>query len=66
MRPRVAPEMAGLDCKRAAGALDHRRVVKQLADARAIERCRHRQELELGAQAVLHVARERQAEVGIE
>ena len=65
-RPRIAPEIAGLDRKGAAGALDHRRVVEKLTHARAIERRRHHQELELGAQALLHVARERQAEVGIE
>ncbi len=63
---RVAPEIAGLDREGAAGALDHRRVAEELADARAVERRRHDQELEVLAQALLHVARQRQAEVGIE
>jgi len=63
---RVAPKIAGLDREGAAGALDRRRVAEELADARAVERCRHDQELELGAQALLHVARQRQAEVAVE
>jgi hypothetical protein len=63
---RFAPEVARLDRKRAAGALDHRRIVEQPTDARAVERCRHDQELEILAQTQLHVARERQPEVGVE
>ena len=62
----VAPEIAGLDREGAAGALDHRRLAEELADARAVERRRHHQELEVGAQALLHVARQRQAEVAVE
>jgi hypothetical protein len=65
-RARVAPEIAGLDRKRAAGAFDQRRIAEELADARAVERRRHDQELEVGAQALLHVARQRQAEVAVE
>src|SRR6266508_1919107 len=63
---RVAPEIAARDRKSPAGALDHRRFAQELGNARAIDRCRHDQELEVGAQALLHVAAERQAEVGIE
>src|SRR5215470_17880694 len=65
-RARVAPEIAGLDRKGTAGALDQRRIAEELADTRAVERRRHHQELELGAQALLHVARQRQAEVAVE
>jgi hypothetical protein len=56
---RLAPEIAGLDRKSAAGALDHRRFAQELGNAGAIDRCRHDQELEVGAQALLHVAGER-------
>ncbi len=63
---RVAAEIAGLDREGAAGALDQRRIAEELADARAVERRRHHQELEVGAQALLHVVRQRQAEVAVE
>ncbi len=63
---RLAPEIAGLDREGAAGAFDQRRIAEELADARAVERRRHDQKLELGAQALLHVARQRQAEVAVE
>ncbi len=63
---RVAPEIARLDREGAAGALDHRRLAEQPADARAVERRRHDQELEVLAQSLLHVAGERQAEIGVE
>ncbi len=65
-KARVAPEIASLDREGAAGALDHWRLAEELGDARAVERRRHDQELELGAQALLHVARQRQAEVAVE
>ncbi len=65
-RARVAPEIARLDRKGAAGPFDHRRIAKELADACAVERCRHDQELELRSQGLLHVAGKRQAEVGVE
>ena len=65
-RARVAPEIARLDREGAALARDHRRVAEQLGDARAVDGRRHDQELEVLAQALLHVAGERQAEVGIE
>ena len=65
-RARVTPEIARLDRKGAAGALDHRRLAEEFCDARAVERCRHDQELELRSQALLHVAGKRQAKVGVE
>src|SRR5262249_18909081 len=64
-RGRFAAEIAGLDREGAAGAFDHRRIAEELADARAIERRRHDQELEVGAQALLHVAPQRQTEVAV-
>src|SRR5262249_58405327 len=64
-RARVAAEIAGLDREGAAGALDHRRIAEKLADARAIERRRHDQKLEVGPQALLHVAPQRQTEVAV-
>ena len=67
MRARgIAAEIARLDRKAAALALDHRRVAEQARDARAVERRRHHQQLQILAQALLRVARQRQAEVGIE
>ena len=65
-RARVAAEIARLDREGAALALDHRRVAEQLRDARAVERRRHHQQLEIVAQALLRVAREREAEIGVE
>ena len=65
-RARIAAEIARLDRKRAALAFDHRRVAQKLRDPRAVERRRHHQQLEILAQALLHVARERQAEIGVE
>ena len=63
---RVAPDIARLDRVGAAGALDHRRLTEQPADARAVEGRRHDQELEVLAQPLLHVAGERKAEIGVE
>src|SRR5262249_60223872 len=62
----LAPDIARLDRKGAACALDDWRIAEELGDARAVERRRHDQELELSSQGLLHVARERQAEVGVE
>ena len=62
----IAPEVARLDREGAAGALDHRRVAEQARDARAVERRRHHQQPEVLAQPLLHVARQRQAEIGVE
>ncbi len=66
LRARVAPEIARLDRKSATHALDHRRLAEELADPRAVERRRHHQELEILAQSLLRVARERQAEIAVE
>ena len=65
-RARIAAEIARLDRKGAAFALDHRRVAEQRRDPRAVERRRHHQELQILAQALLRVARQREAEIGIE
>ena len=65
-RARIAAEIARLDRKAAALALDHRRIAKQRRHPRAIERRRHHQQLQILAQALLRVARQRQAEIGIE
>ena len=63
---RIAPQIAGLDRKGAAGAFDHRRIVQQAGDMRGIERRRHDDQPEILAQPGLHVAGERQAEIGVE
>ena len=63
---RIAAEIAGLDRKRPALARDHRRVAEQLGDPRAVDGRRHHQELQVLAQALLRVARQREAEIGIE
>ena len=63
---RIAAAVARLDGKRAALALDHRRVAQKLADPRAVERRRHHHQAEIVAQVLLHVARQRQAEIGVE
>ena len=63
---RVAAEIARLDRKAAALALDDRRIAQQRRHPRAVERRRHDQELQILAQALLRVARQRQAEIGIE
>ena len=65
-RARIAAEIARLDRKAAALAFDHRRIAEQRGDARAVERRRHHQQFQVFAQALLRVARQRQAEVGIE
>ena len=65
-RARVAAEIARLDRESAALAFDHRRIAEQLRHPRAVERRRHHQQLQVVAQALLRVARQRQAEIGIE
>ena len=65
-RARIAAEIARLDRKGAALAFDHRRVAEQRRHARAVDGRRHHQELEILAQPLLHVARQRQPEIGIE
>src|SRR4051794_1117535 len=63
---RLAPEIANRYRKRAPGTLDHRRITEKLADASAIERGRHDQKLEIFAQTLLDIARQGEAEIGIE
>ena len=63
---RIAADIARLDRKGAALALDHRGVAQQPGNARAVDRRRHDEELQILAQTHLHVAGERQAEIGIE
>ena len=65
-RARIAAEIARLDRKGAAFALDHRRAAEQRRHAGAVERRRHHQDFQFLAQALLHVARQRQSEIGIE
>ena len=65
-RPRVAADIARLDRKSAASALDDRRVAEQRRDARAVDGRRHDEKLQILAQALLRVARQRKAKVGVE
>ena len=60
------PSIAGLDRKGAAFAGNHRRVAEQCGDARAVDGRRHDQDAQILAQALLHVAGQRQAEIGVE
>ena len=62
----LAADIAGLDRKGAALALDHGRIAEQLCDPRAVERCRHHEDAQVLAQAGLRVARQRKAKIGIE
>ena len=62
----LAAAIARLDRERAALALNHRGVTQKLGDARAVERRRHHQKPEIVAKSLLHVAGERQAQIGIE
>ena len=63
---RVAAEIARVDRIGAAFACDHRRVAQKLRDTRAVDRRRHHQKFQVLAQALLHVAGEREAEIGVE
>ena len=65
-RPRIAADIAGLDWKGAAFGGDHRGLVEERGDAGSVDRRRHDEEPQILAQALLHVARERQAEIVIE
>ena len=62
----LAAEIARLDRKGAAFAGNHRRIAQQLADARAIERRRHHQNAQILAQTRLRIARQREAQIGVE
>ncbi len=63
---RVTAEVAGRNREGAAGAFDHRHITEQPAHAGAIDGRRHDEKLEVGAQALLHIACERQAEISVE
>ena len=65
-RARIAAEITRLHRKAAAFALDHRRAGEQRGDAGAVDGRRHHQQLEVLAQALLRVAREREPEIGIQ
>ena len=65
-RRRVAAEIARLDREGAALAFDHRRIAQELRHPRAVDGRRHHQDLQILAQPLLHVARQREAEIGIE
>ena len=62
----VAAEVAERQRVAAALALDHRRVSHQAGEARAVERRRHRDEAQVGAERALHVERQREADVAVE
>ena len=62
----LAAEIAGLDRKGAALAGDDRRVAEQFCHPRAVERRRHHENAQVLAQADLRVARQREAQIGIE
>ena len=63
---RIAAEIARLDRKGAALALDHRRAAEQRRDPRAVERRRHDKNFQILAQALLRLARQRQTEIGVQ
>ena len=65
-RPRIAADIAGLDRKGAAFGGDYRGLAEERGDAGAVDRRRHDEEPQILAQPLLHVARQRQAEIGIE
>ena len=65
-RALIAAEIARVHGESAAFAFDHRRGAEQGRHPRAIERCRHHQNFQIFAQALLRVARQRQPEIGIE
>ena len=65
-RPRIAAEIAGLDREGAAFGGDHGRVAEKACHAGAVDGRRHHQEPQILAQALLHVAGQRQAEIGVE
>ena len=62
----IAAAIAGLDRISAAMTLDHRRITQQRRHPGAVDGRRHDQQPQILAQPGLHIARKRQAEVGIE
>ena len=70
-RPRSASRQRGRDGSSSIGmaaalALDHRRVAHQRGEAGAVERRRHGEEAQVGAQRGLRVEREGEAEIAVE
>ena len=70
-RARITAEIARLDREGAARGLDYRSVAEgfcaqKLCHARAVDRRRHDQKPQILAQSLLRVARQRQAEIGIQ
>ena len=63
---RVAADVAGLDRKCPALARDHRGVAQRLGDPRAVDGCGHHKNAQVFTQALLGIAGERKAEIGIE
>ena len=64
-RGRAAPDIARLNRKGAARALDNRCIAKERCDSRAVERCRHDEKPQIRAQALLHVTRQGEPKVGV-
>ena len=65
-RVRIPADVPRLDREGAPEAFDHRCIAEKPGHACAVDGRRHHQQLEILAQAGLHVSRERQSEVGIE
>ena len=65
-RARIAAEIMRRRRERRGPAFDHRRIAQQLRHPRAVERRRHHEQPQILAQALLRVAREREAEIGVE
>ena len=63
---RIAGPIADIDGKGAALAFQHRRIAQQFCDPRAVECCRHDQELQVRSQGRLHIERQRKAEIRVE
>src|SRR3546814_3115404 len=62
----AAAEIAQVERVGTALALDHRAIAHQRGEARTVERRRHRDQPQIGAQRGLRVEREREAEIAVE
>jgi hypothetical protein len=65
-RARIAAEIARLHRKGAPFRSDRRRIAQKLRHARAVDGCRHDDEPQILAQALLYIAGQREPEIGIE
>ena len=63
---RIAAQVSGFDWKHPPLGLDHRRAIQQTRDADHIQRRRHDQQPQIVAQQPLCLARQRQAQVGVQ